>query len=165
MVAHVCLLSVGNKTGHRDGASLQQAACTAENEKTLSVVLLNLEHEGYSRQPLKDRALFDSIRSWLSRTLGGKDSMLHYEGNGLLMLLPGVNEEQIPLRAARVRAAYDEWKAGQGDVGRDVHLSLGYSTCESGEDLTHALEVASMLMRANLDDEHDSQPWQSDARS
>jgi uncharacterized protein YigA (DUF484 family) len=161
MVAHACLLSARNKTSCRDTASLQQAAGAAGNEKTLSVVLLNLEHEAYSRQPLKDRALIDSIRSRLSRTLGDKDSMLLYEGNGLLMLLPGISEEQMPLRAARVRAAYEEWRAGQGDTGRDVHLGLGYSTCESGEDLTQTLQVASMLMRANQDDEHDSQPVQS----
>jgi hypothetical protein len=160
-VAHVCLLSVRNKTSCRGTASLQQAVGTAGNEKTLSVVLLNLEHEAYSRQPLKDRALIDSIRSRLSRTLGDQDSMLLYEGNGLLMLLPGMPEEQMPLRATRVRAAYEEWRAGQGDVGRDVHLSLGYATCENGEDLTRTLEVASMLMRADHDDEHDSQPVQS----
>lgn len=160
-LAHACLLSARNKTSCQDTASSPQAAGAAGNEKTLSVVLLNLEHEAYSRQPLKDPALIDSIRSRLSRTLGDKDSMLLYEGNGLLMLLPGISEEQMPLRAARVRAAYEEWRAGQGDAGRDVHLGLGYSTCESGEDLMQTLQVASMLMRADNEDEHDSQPEQS----
>ena len=160
-VAHVCLLSAKNKTSYQDTASLQRAASDAGNEETLSVVLLNLEHEAYSRQPLKDRVLIDSIRSRLSRTLGDKDSMLLYESNSFLMLLPGTPEEQMPLRAARVRAAYEEWRAGLGDVGRDVHLGLGYSTCKSGEDLMQTLEVASMLMRADHDDEHDSQPVQS----
>jgi len=46
-----------------------------------------------------------------------------------------------------------------------MHLSLGYSTCNNGEDLTHTLEVASMLMRADHDDEQDSQPVQTSQRS
>jgi uncharacterized protein YigA (DUF484 family) len=151
MIAHVHVLTASRGTRCEVPPASPPQAIGAETEETLSVMLLSLESDSYPQRLVADKELIGRVRSLLSRTLEEKDSILAYEETGLLVMLPGTPEERLPMRAAKLRDAFEEWKAGQGEGERRIRLNLGYSTCESGEDLICTLETASLMMRADED--------------
>ena len=146
-LAHLRLLTVRADNG---GASLvhpssQPSADPADD--TLSIVLLNFESDDRNRRYLPDKETIRSIRAALAGVLLERESLLLYDDAELLALLPGVAAEQVSFRVSGLQREFERWKVGQGDRMRHLCLRLGYSTCESGEDLTRTLETASLMMR------------------
>ena len=152
IIAHLRLLTEGHGSNEVEEAAGPPRSDEAENDETLSIVLLNFESSDSVRRLLADRGTLRNIRGPLSRTLGGKESILLYDDTELLVLLPGTMAAALPPRLGQLREAFDAWKAGQGEKARSIRLNLGYSTCESGEDLTRTLEAASVMMRTNQGD-------------
>jgi len=151
MIAHVHVLTASRGTRSVVPPASPPRTPGAQTEETLSVVLLSLESDGDPHRSLTDKELIRSVRRLLLRTLEDNGSILPYEESGLLVILPGTPEEQLPARAARLRDTFEEWKARQGEGERHVRLNLGYSTCGSGEDLICTLETASLMMHADQD--------------
>ncbi len=149
MIAHLRLLTERHGSNEVEKAAGRPRGDEAENDETLSIVLLNFESSDSARRLLADRGTLRNIRGPLSRTLGGKESILLYDDTELLVLLPGTMADALPPRLGQLREAFDAWKAEQGEKARSIRLNLGYSTCESGEDMTRTLEAASLMMRTN----------------
>lgn len=151
MIAHVHVLTASRSTRSVVPPASPPQAIGVEMEETLSVVLVGLESDSHPRRSLANEELIRSVRNLLLGTLEDNDSILPYEESGLLVILPGTLEKQLPMRAAKLREAFEEWRARQGEEERRIRLNLGYSTCQSGEDLVCALETASLMMRADQD--------------
>ncbi|MBZ5498724.1 MAG: GAF domain-containing protein [Acidobacteriia bacterium] len=151
-VAHLWLLTA-RRNRHVEALHEPRPQPSAEeNEGVLSVVLLNFESDGSARRMLADREMIKSIRSSLSSSLEGKESIMSYDDTGLLVLLSGTPEGRVSERAAGLRAAFERWKVVQGEKARSLQMNFGYATCESGEALTRTLEVASQMMHSDPDE-------------
>ncbi len=161
-VAHLWLLTAQRTTSAAIAQESQPKPSAEANEKALSIVLLNFESAGSARRLLADGEVIRNIQSPLSRTLEGKESILHYDSTGLLVLLPGTPEERVSERATRLRAAFEQWKSAQGESARYIQLNLGYATCENGDELASTLEVASQMLHMDQD-ENDLTPAASDS--
>ena len=151
-IAHLWLLTSQRAVCVPAQPSSHPQPCGEESEETLSIVLLNFESDGPARRLLTDRETIRSIRSPLARTLDGKESILLYDDAELLVLLPGTTAEMLATRTARLREAFEDWKAAQGERAQFIRLNLGFSTCEGGEDLARTLKMASLMMRADPDE-------------
>lgn len=161
-IAHLWLLTVRRDLHAKAQHESLPTLPAEESEQAFSIILLNFESNGSARRLLTDREMIRSIRGPLAHTLDGKESILFYDNDGLLVLLPGTPEEQLSERAARLREAFEEWKATQGEKAHRLQLNLGYATCESGEELTRTLDIASQMMRADQD-ENDFNPVEPDS--
>ena len=158
IIAHLWLLTAGRNS---DAASLQlpqaQSSRPMEDKEAVCVVLLNFESKGADRRLLADRETIRNIRSFLAGTLDGKESILLYEDTELLVLLPGTTSENLFKRLQMLHRAFEEWKTSKGARAKSICMNLGYSTCDSGDDLARTLEVASLMMRTEHD-ENESRP-------
>ena len=147
ILAHLRLLTVRLEKAP-ENLVLPQAQPSADAaDDTLSIVLLNFESDDRTCSHGPDKETIGSIRAALTGVLLEKESLLLYDDAELLALLPGITAEQVSSRVSRLQQEFERWKAGQGDRVRHLGLRLGYSTCESGEDLTRTLETASLIMR------------------
>jgi hypothetical protein len=151
MVAHLWLMTEPRET-HTDLEPRPQPTFANDDSDILSIVLINFEREGSLRSPAADRELIRSL--WHPRTwkLEGKESLLPHEQSGLLILLPGITEDRLFDRVARLRVSFEDWKARQGDKARGIQLSLGYANCGNGEELSGTLEVAAEMLSAGRND-------------
>jgi hypothetical protein len=162
IIAHLWLLCAGHGS---DADSLQlppaQSSRPPEDKESVAIVLLNFECQGAGRRLLADRNIIRNIRGSLAGTLDGNESIMLYEDSELLVLLPGTSTEQLFGRLQKLRRAFEEWQTGVGDSARNIWMNLGYSICEGGDDLARTLEVASLMMRRELDDNEGGLPSQS----
>jgi GAF domain len=119
----------------------------------VSVVLLECAMPDPLGRPVSlSRDLVRSLRAALRRTLGSGEAVLYHDEQDLLVLLPGVSSKDLPSRVSIIRDAFYDWRnSGQGST-REAQLSVGFSTCEGGADLSRCLEIASHLMHPDEDD-------------
>jgi hypothetical protein len=159
IIAHLWLLTAGRNA---DATFLQlppaPSSRLVEDKEAVSIVLLNFENQGADRRLLADRETIRNIRSFLAGTLNGKESILLYEDTELLVLLPGITSEHLFKRLQLLHRAFDEWKISKGGRAKDISMNLGYSTCEGDDDLARTIEVASLMMRAQPDENESHQP-------
>jgi uncharacterized protein YigA (DUF484 family) len=148
IIAHLWLLTAG-RDADATFLPLPQTPSSrpAEDEEAVSVVLLNFENKGADRRLLADRETIRNIRSFLAGTLDGRESVLLYEDTELLVLLPGTTSEHLFKRLQQLHGAFEEWKTSMGTRAKNICINLGYSTCEGDDDLARTLEVASLMMR------------------
>jgi hypothetical protein len=158
MIAHLWLLTAGRgSSAVAPGQSSPRHAASEDDQDVVSVVLINFTTNDYNRRFLGDRETIRSIRTHLSSTLKGKELIQLYDETELLALLPGTTSGQMFMRLQELSAAFESWKGGQGERAKAIRLNLGFSTCESGEDLARTLEVASLMMHADQE-ENDHRP-------
>jgi hypothetical protein len=124
----------------------------AEDGDTTSIVLLSFEALEPVPGLLTSSELLRSVLYPISRTLRGKEIILRYGEEELLILLPGLSAEQLSARVTGIQQAWEDWKSGQGEAARRIQVNLGYATCEEGEDLTRTLEVAALMMNTHQDE-------------
>ncbi len=146
--AHLYLLTARHETRNEAPLSSTPESATQEDEETLSIVLLSFENEQAPMKSPANKEMIRSIRSTLCRTLEESDSILPYEDRELLVLLPGICESLLPMRASRLYDAFEQWKSSRGRAARGVHMNVGYATCQVGEDLIQTIDAASMMMLA-----------------
>ena len=119
----------------------------------ISIVLLDFElADSFGRDLAVDKTILRSIRTALESTLESGESLLFQGGAELLALLPGVSAEQLLHRVTRMCEEFDQWKKDQKAVLQNARLSLGFSTCEEGQNLVQALEIASLMMHPEPDE-------------
>ncbi len=118
-----------------------------------AVVLLNFDMLDSSgrRIPLGREPVCE-IRSRIRSILEGKESILFYMDRELMVFLPGVSSEQLPERVRCIREAFSSWRELREDR-KSVRLNLGFSVCEEDEDLSRMLEIASVVMHPESDEE------------
>ena len=148
ILAHLRLLTArAEKPPESSGYPPMRPSSAGESADILSIILLNFESDDRTCNHGPDKETIGSIRAALAGMLLERESLLLYDDAELLALLPGVTAEQVSSRISRFQQEFERWKARQGDRARHLSLRLGYSTCESGEDLARTLETASLIMR------------------
>jgi uncharacterized protein YigA (DUF484 family) len=150
IVAHLRLLTPDLPqavTMPRQDASAQ----TSDNPDTSSIILLDFEQmDVFKRSISLDKEKIRIIRKWLVHYLGPRESILFKWGHELIIFLPGTTADILPARVVSLREALEQWKAGQAEKSQNIRMSIGFSTCEEGEDLAKALEIASAVMHPEL---------------
>ncbi len=151
-VAHLLLLTDRCRPQAESSREARPKSPATESE-AISIVLLNLECDESVRRVPAGIDLIRNLQNSLSQNLEARESLLHYDVTGLLILLPGTPEEMLFDRASRLRSVFEDWKNTQGGKGKDLRLSLGYATCVNAEDLTRTLEAAAQRLRGGQDEE------------
>jgi hypothetical protein len=125
-----------------------------EKPEAYSVVLMEFDSQDvYGRHVPLQREAVREIRMRLQSVLEGKQSVLFYSEKELLVFMPGVSSEMLPARIRKLREAFHQWRADRLEEQRNARINLGFSTCEGEEDLSRTLEIASVVMHPEGDDE------------
>jgi len=125
-----------------------------EDHDVLSIIVLDFEIVSPLGQTSSlTRDTLRQIRDNLQAILEGKESLLVQENDELLVLLPGVSDERLFRRVRQLRDAFQQWKIAQNGELHQARLSIGFSTCEQGQNLVEALDVAALMMHPELDEE------------
>lgn len=125
----------------------------SENPDANAVVLLNFDVlDSSGRHVPLNRESVCEIRSRIRSILEGKESILFYMDRELMVFLPGVSSDQLPERVRCIREAFYSWRESREDR-KNVRLNLGFSVCEEDEDLSRMLEIASVVMHPESDEE------------
>ena len=125
-----------------------------EDHDVLSIIVLDFEIVSPLGQTSSlTRDTLRQIRDNLQAILEGKESLLVQENGELLVLLPGVSDERLFRRVRQLRDAFQQWKIAQNGELHQARLSIGFSTCEQGQNLVEALDVAALMMHPELDEE------------
>ena len=107
----------------------------------------------YGRRIPLQREAVREIRLQLQRALEAKESILFYGERDLLVFMPGVTSEQLPARIRVLRETFRAWQSGEAEGRANTRMNLGFSVCEGEEDLARTLEVASLVMHPDTDED------------
>jgi hypothetical protein len=155
-LTHLRLLTSerGTECGTQDRASIQPDSSSEEDE--FSVVLLSCERkDSYGRTTFLSKEAMRALRERFRHVLRENESILLHHDTEFLVVLPGTASAALPGRVADLRRAFREWKASEKDQ-EQLRMSVGFSTCETGDDLYRTLEVAAVVMHP--EPEEDPQP-------
>ena len=120
------------------------------------MVLLNFERvDVFKRTKPLDKENIRGIRNWLAGNLGPRESVVFKGDQELIMFLPGTTAEDLSPRVLVLSEAFQRWKVERGSGFHNLQMSIGYSTCEEGDDLTRTLEIASVTMHPELSQDLD----------
>jgi hypothetical protein len=126
-------------------------ACEPES---LSVVLLSFENHEFRRGGAPPgNGVLREIRASLAAVLQERESILLHRDRELLVLLPGTGSEMLPARVCGLRQAFRAWKDRHAAAVAVPAMNAGFATCNSGEDLSRLLEVASAVMLPDTEEE------------
>lgn len=130
----------------------------SENPDANAVVLMHFDvSDASGRRVLLNRDSVCEIRSRIRRILQGKETVLFHMDRELMVFLPGVGSDRLPERVRCIREAFCSWRAVREDR-KDVLLNLGFSVCEEDEDLSRMLEIASVVMHPESDEDSEYIP-------
>jgi hypothetical protein len=145
MTSHIQRLTIRRITRNADPGPAVDDSNTLGSD-TLAVILLHFSGNDSCVISAADRSLASSLIRPLSRVLVGRESILPYDTNGLLVLSPGTDKDGLLGRISRLRAAFEEWRDARGESGKSLRMTFGHATCENGEQLTHAMEMARQII-------------------
>jgi hypothetical protein len=112
-----------------------------------AVVLMGFEiQDSHGRRAPMDKESVGEIRMRVQNTLESRESALFYREKELIVLMPGISYEELPGRVRRLHEVFERWKMDRVETHRNAKMTLGYSVCEGGEDLSRTLEIASLVM-------------------
>lgn len=147
IIAHLKLVTERSQKSPLEPRSIESPQEHRGRKEALSVVLLAFETSGANSNNLTlDKESVQSIRRKLSRTLRTKESILVYDDNQLVLLSPGTTSDLLPERVRYLQDAFHEWKETRKDRLMNTRLSLGFATCEEGDDLARTLQIASLMI-------------------
>ncbi len=154
LVAHLRFLHKGGSLLIPAAAPSVMPADAQHPPEVYSVALLEFSTEDvYGRKQLLPREAVREIRLRLQSVLEGKESVLFNGERELLVFMPGVSSEILPARVRVLREAFHQWQADRIEERNKIGVNLGFSTCEGEEDLSRTLEIASIVMHPESDDE------------
>jgi hypothetical protein len=131
----------------------------SETPDAYAVVLMGFDTlDVYGRSTPMQKKAVREIRLQIRGALRENESVLFYGEGELLIFMPGVSSESLPARVRSLREAFHSWQADRFEDRRAVRLNLGFSVCEGEEDLSRTLEVASLVMHPETDDEPGNLP-------
>jgi hypothetical protein len=153
-IVHLRMLHKGGSLAPRPIAQTASAQESSEEPDAYSVVLMEFDtQDNYGRRiPLQKEAVRE-IRPQLQRSLETRECALFYGERDLLILMPGVTAEHLPARIRGLRETFRGWQMEHADDRSNIRMNLGFSVCEGEEDLARTLEVASLVMHPDADEE------------
>jgi hypothetical protein len=156
-IAHLRLLHQGGKIFFSSKPQESPVQETQEKPDAYSVVLMEFDtQDAYGRRVPLEREPVREIRMRLHRTLEARESILFYGERDLLAFMPGVTAETVAARIRSLREAFHQWQTDRVEEQANARMNLGFSVCEGEEDLSRTLEVASLVMHPEVDEEPDS---------
>jgi transcriptional regulator with GAF, ATPase, and Fis domain len=154
LVAHLRFLHQGGSLLLAPIPASEASQVIPEKPEAYSVVLMEFDTQDiYGRHVPLQRESVREIRLLLQSVLEGKESVLFYGEKELLVFMPGVSSEMLPARIRKLREAFHRWRTDRLEEQRTTRVNLGFSTCEGEEDLSRTLEIASVVMHPEGDDE------------
>jgi hypothetical protein len=154
-LTHIRLLTSDQKQESECYQPREDPDCS-EGADEFSIVLLSCERkDSFGRTAFLGKETIRGLRRRLSEVLRENESILLHHDTEFLLVLPGTSAAALPARVVSLRRAFREWKASQKDQSR-LSMSIGCSTCETGDDLYRTLEVAAVVMHP--EPEEDPQP-------
>jgi signal transduction protein with GAF and PtsI domain len=153
-IAHLRLLHQGD---HILTAAQPQAASSQEGPEesdAYAVILMEFDiQDTYGRwNPLNKEAIRD-IRIRLQRLLEPRESILFYGERDLLVIMPGVPSASLPARIRVLRDGFHRWQTDRPADHGKARMNLGFSVCEEDADFSRTLEVASLVMHPESEEE------------
>ncbi|HTY62490.1 MAG TPA: GAF domain-containing protein [Acidobacteriota bacterium] len=153
-IAHLRLLHQGGGVAPLMTPQARSGEEVDEEADAYSVVLMEFDtQDNYGRRIPLPRETVREIRVRLQRALETRESILFYGERDLLVLMPRVTSEHLPARIRGLREIFRSWQFESREDRANVRMNLGYSVCEGEEDLSRTLEVASLVMHPDSDDE------------
>jgi len=153
-IAHLRLLHQGGGVAPLMTPQARSGEEADEEADAYSVVLMEFDtQDNYGRRIPLPRETVREIRVRLQRALETRESILFYGERDLLVLMPRVTSEHLPARIRGLREIFRSWQFESREDRANVRMNLGYSVCEGEEDLSRTLEVASLVMHPDSDDE------------
>jgi hypothetical protein len=153
LVAHLKLLHLGAD----EPARLPYLHSDLEDEEkpeAYSVVLLGFEtQDAFGRREPLDKESVCEIRLRIQNSLEGKESVLFYRDRELIVMMPGTSAEDLPKRVRCLRETFNGWRKDRFEDHQDARVSLGFSVCEGEEDLSRTLEIASLVMHPESEED------------
>jgi hypothetical protein len=153
LIAHLKLLHLGSDEPSR----LPSLHANSEDEEppdAYSIVLLSFEtQDAYGRRFSLDKPSIGEIRMRLQNALEGKESVLFYREKELIVLMPNISSEELPKRVRCLREAFHNWKLDRAKEHANARVNLGFSVCEGDQDLSRTLEIASLVMQPESEED------------
>jgi hypothetical protein len=119
-----------------------------------SIVLLGFDSmDSYRRRVPLGKDPIRDIRTRIRSVLDPKESVLFYRDRELIVFLPGISSDMLPERVRCIREAFGRWQAKREDDRKNIRMNVGFSVCEGDEDLSRMLEIASVVMHPESDEE------------
>jgi len=151
LLAHARRLTA-SASGSPAVRTLSTEASSPQSDRGLSLAILELQEPGPGGKlvPL-EKDLVLEVKRFIARELSGEESALLYRDREILVLLPGLLSEDLPVRIGRLQQAFAQWKASQQDKSAAATMEIGYSTFGADIDLESMLEAASAVMHRQTD--------------
>jgi hypothetical protein len=153
-IAHLRLLHRSGRIASPVPREAPSAQGIAEKPDDYAVVLMEFDTlDSYGRRVPLEKEEVREIRMRVRRALEERESVLFYGERELLVFMPGVYVELLAARVRSLREAFHLWRADHLENHRNARLNLGFSVCEGEEDLARTLEVATLVMHPDADEE------------
>ncbi len=150
LIAHLKLLHLGGDEPVRL-PYLHPDLEDEEKPEAYSVALLSFENQdAFGRRTPLDKESICEIKRRIQNTLEGKESVLFYRDRELIVMMPATSSEDLPKRVRCLREAFHSWRIEDHPNAR---MDLGFSVCEGEEDLSRTLEIASVVMHPETEED------------
>jgi hypothetical protein len=132
---------------------------SAEEQEANSVVLMSFDTlDSYGRRVPLSKDSVREIRTRIQKALEGRESVHFYRERELMVFMPGVSSDSLPGRIRCLREVFYGWKADRFEAQNTARINLGFSACEGEEELSRTLEIASLVMHPESDEDTESDP-------
>jgi hypothetical protein len=119
-----------------------------------SIALMEFDTlDEYRRRVQLPRQSIREIRLQIQKILEPGESVLFYGEKELLVFLPGTSAELLPARVSALRECFRQWRSKKAETQGNARLNLGFSVCEGEQDLSRTLEIASVVMHPESEEE------------
>lgn len=153
-IAHLRLMHQGGSVARRLAPQAESVHEPPEDTDAYSVVLMEFDTlDNYGRRVPLPKEVVRDIRLQLQRALKAKEFVLFYGETDLLLFTPGITSERLPVRIRELRETFRDWQDARSEERSNIRMNLGFSVCEGEEDLSRTLEVASLVMHPETDEE------------
>jgi len=126
----------------------------SESPDAYSVVLLSFDTlDAYGHRVSLSKESIRKIRSQIQNALEGSESVFFYREKELIVFLPGVSSESLSGRIRCIREAFYRWRDERFEDLKNARINVGFSVCEGEEDLSRTLEIASLVMHPEGDED------------
>jgi len=154
LIAHLRLLHTSGQAQAPLQPQPSPVQEVAEKPDVHAMVLMEFDTlDSFGRRIPMDKTVVREIRMRIRSILEEKESVFFYREGELLVLLPGVSSELLPQRIRSLQETFRRWQSDQPEDRRNIHISMGFSVSEGEEDLARTLEIASVVMHPETDEE------------
>jgi hypothetical protein len=122
--------------------------------ETYAIVLMDFDTlDEHGRRIQLARQFIREIRLRIQKVLGPGESVLFYGEKELLVFLPGTSSELLPRRVRTLWECFQQWRSERSGTQDQTRINLGFSVCEGEQDLSRTLEIASVVIHPESDEE------------